>query len=259
MKKVVIFDDSISYFTNPAHIQAVYGRFWDEGIPISLAITPALRGDVRSIANNKRYKASIPHDKHGDTQPFKVSKNDTLCRYLNVMAEQRLVEICLHGYNGTIDEFKSDDDILLGQKIEEGKAELQRALPDAEIGTFVIPEIRYSKTAINLLTEYDFRICVPHKPKAKSEDVLFNTKNLSSERKLFTYSANLFSSSDDTLDLQGIYTNIQVNDLIIIRQHYSAFYDDNSDKPNKLIQQWQIFIQELLLNKDLEFDTFMFV
>src|SRR5690606_28422799 len=140
MKKVVILDDSISYFTDPSQIQAVYGQFWDEGIPISLAITPAHLSDA---------------------QPFRVSKNERLCRYLNVMAEQRLVEICLHGYNGTPDEFASKDDILLGQKIEEGKAELEMALPDAEIGTFVVPEARYSKTAKNLLTEYDFRICVP--------------------------------------------------------------------------------------------------
>lgn len=237
MKKVVILDDSISYFTDPSQIQAVYGQFWDEGIPISLAITPAQLLDA---------------------QPFKVSKNETLCRYLNVMAEQRLVEICLHGYNGTADEFASNDDILLGQKIEEGKAELEMALPDAEIGTFVVPETKYSKTAKNLLTEYDFRICVPHKAKAKSDDILFTTKDLSNERKLFTYSTSIFTSKKDNGNLAQIYADIQDNDLIIIRQHYALFYDE-VNKMNALFEQWQLFVEELLANKDLEFDTFMFI
>ncbi|GAB5492354.1 MAG: hypothetical protein Phog2KO_25690 [Phototrophicaceae bacterium] len=236
MKTVVILDDSISYFTNPSHIQEVYGRFWDEGIPISLAITPAL------------YK---------NTQPFKVSANDTLCRYLNVMAEQRLVEICLHGYNGTIDEFKSGDDILLGQKIEEGKAELEKALPDAEIGTFVIPEQRYSKTAKDLLIEYDFRICAPHKPSAKSDDILFKTKDLGNERKFFTYAPPIFSqSSQNSTDM---ISNLKDKDFIIIRQNYATFYDDTIPKTNQLFQEWQGFVANLLANQDLEFDTFMFI
>lgn len=239
MKKVVILDDSISYFTDPSQIQAVYGQFWDEGIPISLAITPALKGDGR---------------------PYKVSKNQTLCRYLNVMAEQRLVEICLHGYNGTHDEFASKDDVLLGQKIEEGKAELETALPDAEIGTFVVPETKYSKTAKNLLTEYDFRICVPHKPKAKSDDMLFTTKYLSNDRKLFTYSTSIFTNKDNNNkgNLAQIYADIQGNDLIIIRQHYALFFDE-VDNINELFEHWQLFVEELLANKELEFDTFMFI
>lgn len=237
MKRIVIFDDSISHFTNPSHIQTVYGQFWDEGIPISLAITPAFVSDG---------------------QPFKVSNNETLCRYLNVMAEQRLVEICIHGYNGTVDEFKSDDDVLLGQKIEIGKAELARSLPDAEIGTFVIPEFKYSKTAKNLLVEYDFRVCVPHKPKATSTEPLFSTKDLTNERKLFTYGETSFTKNKHSDNLTKIHSDIEKNDLIIIRQHYAEFYDD-SGKPNDLFQQWKLFINELLSNKDLEFDSFMFI
>lgn len=236
MKKVVILDDSISYFTNPSHVQEIYGHFWDEGIPISLAITPALQKN---------------------TQPFRVSSNETLCRYLNVMAEQRLVEICLHGYNGTIDEFKSSDDILLGQKIEEGKSELGQALPDAEIDTFLIPENRYSKTAKDLLIEYDFRICAPHKPSAKSDDVLFKTKDLANERKFFTYTAPIFSqSSHHSADAIN---NLKEKDFIIIRQHYSVFYDPATMKTNALFQDWQNFVAIMLDNRELEFDTFMFI
>ena len=236
MKKVVILDDSISYFTNPSHIQEVYGRFWDEGIPISLAITPAL---------------------HKDNQPFRVSNNETLCRYLNVMAEQRLVEICLHGYNGTLDELKSSDDILLGQKIEEGKSELEKALPDAEIGTFVIPEQRYSKTAKDLLIEYDFRICAPHKPRAKSDASLFKSKKLANERKFFSYNTPIFSHEGQ--EHKQVMDSLGTHDFIIIRQHYSTFYDAKTTSTNQLFQKWQDFVAILLDNQELEFDTFMFI
>lgn len=250
MEKVVILDDSISYFTDPSQIQKVYGKFWDEGISISLAITPALRGNVH---DGNRY--GIPTDKQGDNSPFKVTDNKKLCNYLNVMAEQRLVEICIRGHNGNSDEFDSDDDVLLQQKIEDGKSMMQSAFPAAEINTFLLPEKTYSDTAIQLLTEYDFNLCTYSAP-----DSAFIHKAVENSRTHFSYSDTfLAGGQSEDIDIAMALAKIDRQDFIVIRQHYSVFYESGqlSDKP--LFNNWLKLIDMLLELKNLEIDTFTFI
>ena len=251
MEKVLILDDSISYFTDPSQIQAIYGKFWDEGIPISLAITPALRGDIRS-SYGTGYFEGIPENKRGEASPFKVTDNKKLCNYLNVMAEQRLVEICIRGYNGTMDEFDTDDDVLLQQKIEDGKSLLQSAFPAAEINTFVLPEKAYSETAIQLLTEYDFNICSYAAP-----DAPFIKSALENSRTHFSYS-DLVLHGDVNSELP-VLPRIDTQNFIVIRQNYWIFFDSAKAINQTLFDEWQKLVKDILNLKNLEIDTFTFI
>lgn len=250
MEKVVILDDSISYFTDPSQIQKVYGKFWDEGISISLAITPALYGNVR---DGDTY--GIPTDKQGDDSPFKVTDNKKLCDYLNVMAEQRLVEICIRGHNSNSDEFDSDDDVLLQQKIEDGKSLMQSAFPAADINTFLLPEKNYSETAIQLLTEYDFNVCTYSKP-----GTAFIHKAVENSRTHFSYS-DTFLTEDQSgdVDIALALAKIDRQDFIIIRQRYPVFYEGGQLSNKPLFDKWIKLVDMLLELKNLEIDTFTFI
>ncbi|MGB7340324.1 MAG: DUF2334 domain-containing protein [Phototrophicaceae bacterium] len=252
MKKVVILDDGISYFTDPAKIQRVYGRFWDEGIPICLAVTPAIKGTARLADNPLAYDGSLAIAKHGDSSPFKVSSNTILCSYLNVMAEQRLVEICLRGYDGTANEFDTDDDILLQQKIEEGKSELQHAFPMADINTFVIPQNTYSQTAIDLLTEYDFNICAYQSSKLP---VLSQQLPLTDDRALFHYGTRILA--DNTSDATMILDALSAQDFNILHQAYWSLFDDK--QVNDKYDVWTTIVSHLLTLPDTIIDSFSFI
>ena len=252
MEKVVILDDSISYFTDPSHIQAVYGKFWDEGIPICLAISPALRGNVRSPEDSETYYGAIPQNKQGNPDPFKVTDNKKLCNYLNVMAEQRLVEICIRGYNGNVDEFDTDDDVLLQQKIEDGKSMMESAFPAAEINTFVLPEKKYSNTAIQLLTEYDFSICSYSAP-----DAPFIKSAMENSRTHFSYS-DIVLRENDNFDIPAL-ARIDTQSFIVIRQNYWIFYDNQQNINQALFDEWKKLVKDMLDLKNLEIDTFAFI
>jgi|GEM_PF-5850214 len=247
MKKVVILDDGVSYFTNPTHLHKVYGRFWDAGVPISIAMTPAIRGDVKSENDSTQYFGGIHKDKQGQHQPFKLSDNTKLCDYLNVMADQRLVEICVRGYNGTIDEFDSDDDVLLQQKIEVGLSVITQSLPDAAITTFVLPQHSYSPTAVELLSEYDFNICLPAKDKSA-----FQMKDITDSRKSFTYPLM------EELDPGTPGAQIDSHDFFILRHHYWMVYDDNQVNESRYAN-WQSLVDNLLKRDDIEIETFSFI
>ncbi|MGJ3238004.1 MAG: hypothetical protein ACFE0Q_04800 [Anaerolineae bacterium] len=259
MTKVVILDDGISYFTNPTKLQKIYGRFWDEGIPVNLAITPALHGAVHSAQDPTQYYGGIPQPEQGTQRPFKISNNHRLCDYLNVMAEQRLVEICLRGYSGALDEFNSDDDILLQQKIEEGLSELQSAFPDASIQTFILPEKDHAKTAIQLLTEYDFHIGAYHSQPSAPRQLATSDEPDEPARTLFTYGKPLLSPN--THQAQVVIQRLQTNgdDFVIIRQAYWALYDTHQNQTGALYPAWETFVSELLALPHLEIDTFSFI
>src|SRR5262249_4896338 len=134
MKTIILRDNDSSAFSSPALLEKVYGRLWQANIPVSLGVVPQPRGDVRLLhLQDQPYDPSIPPKFRGSNQPYKLRENKILCSFLNEMARQGLVELCLHGYDHSYNEFDIEDETLLSQKIEEGKAELESAFPDAAI------------------------------------------------------------------------------------------------------------------------------
>lgn len=247
MTHIVIYDDTVSAFSNPTQLQAVYGIFWDVGVPISLGITPMILG----TANNP----SIPADKRLLHARYRVTDNTMLCNYLNVMAEQRLVEVCQMGFHGTSDEFSTDDDILLQQKIEEGQAELGKAFPDAELHTVCAPPSNISDTAIQLLTEYDFNIGAYLSISSASTHP--NREALNDARALFYYGQPI---DDATLSLPPsalLGDNADKLDYFVLRASYTSFF--HQAQPNSQLEKWRGFCEDLLAMPHITVDTFSYI
>lgn len=254
MRQLVILDDSVTYFTHPAHLQQVYGRLWDAGIPIAVAVTPAQLGMIDLAQPAQRILAAIPPQARGQRRSYKLADNAALCRYLNVLTQQRLVEIVLRGYHGTWDEFASDDDILLNQKIEEGIAEIQQAIPDAKITTVVLPEQHASTTALTLLGSYGVN-AVTYAPQMCAKRVLLNQ-----HCQRFHYGDPLFSPhGQPATQLDRAIEQLAQYEFLLLRQVYWAFFYDWQDQPNPAKFAWDTFIDELLLIPDLDIETFAYL
>jgi peptidoglycan/xylan/chitin deacetylase (PgdA/CDA1 family) len=261
MKTIIIRDNDISAFASPAHLERIYGRLWQAGVPLSLGIIPQPRGDVRLLDESAQpYDPSIPPQYRGSNKPYKLRENKILCSYLNEMARVGLVEICLHGYQHSYHEFDSDDETLLSQKIEEGKGELESAFPDAEIRTFIAPYDKLSPSAFNLLVDYGFHICTSS-ASLKGTDYAFmddySRHDMPNEQKLFTACEFFFRhDASPEASLAFARQRLAEHNFLIISNHYWAFYYDWASISQPLLAAWNSYVDEVLALKKLKFTTF---
>ncbi|MEO1166622.1 MAG: hypothetical protein AAFV98_22785 [Chloroflexota bacterium] len=244
MSNLVILDDSVTAFTDPTQLQGVYGTFWNEGLPTTIAIAPMALG-TSGIP-------SIPLAKQDTNGRSRISENKTLCDYLGVMAEQRLVEICQYGFHGTDNEFATEDDLLLQQKIEEGQAELQRAFPDVDSQTVCVPPRHISQIAIQLLSEYNFNI-VAFNDNANSVQ---HRQALNDSRALFYYGDRFFSQANAS-PAEKVIKQLETSDYVILRMSYTTFFDANT--PTPVLTEWQAFCKAILAVRDITIDTIAYI
>jgi peptidoglycan/xylan/chitin deacetylase (PgdA/CDA1 family) len=261
MKTIILRDDDSSAFTSPALLEKIYGRLWEAAIPVSIAVIPQPRGDVRVLhREDQPYDPNIPPKFRGSNQPHKLSENRVICSYLNELARQGLVEICLHGYNHSYHEFDSEDETLLSQKIEEGKGELEKAFPDVEIKTFIPPYNKLSPTALNLLIDYGFHICADTDSLKNTEYAFmtnFSRYDLANEQKLFTCDEaffNQFASPEACLELAK--QRLEEHDFLIISSHYWTFYYDWAGNWEAMQAAWFHYVDTLLALSKVKFTSF---
>jgi peptidoglycan/xylan/chitin deacetylase (PgdA/CDA1 family) len=261
MKTIIIRDNAISAFTTPAQLEKIYGRLWQAGVPVSLAVVPQPRGDVTLLNEESQpYDPSIPPKYRGSNQPYKLRENKILCSYLNELARQGLVELCQHGYHHSYNEFDIEDETLLSQKIEEGKAELESAFPDAEIKTFIAPYDKLSPSAFNLLVDYGFHICTSS-TSLKGTDYAFmdnySRHDMPNEQKLFTCNDIFFRhNASPEASLEIARNRLAEHNFLIISNHYWAFYYDWVDLSQSMVAAWNSYVAELLALKKARFTSF---
>ncbi|MEL6404726.1 MAG: DUF2334 domain-containing protein [Chloroflexota bacterium] len=247
---ITLLADGITPFTSPADLHNLYGRLWDAGIPINIGVIPAVRGTTSIDADGKHPLPAIPKDKRDTSQPYRISENEALCNYLNAMRQQRLVEICMQGYHASYDEFATDDDVLLGQKIEEGLADLQKAMPDAASETIIAPEKTVSATAMQLLSQYDCHLCVPIANKTDNEP-----KILANERKQYHYGAPIISLDTLSDSPSRLQAQIQSGTFIVVR--FPVWMARLENQP--IIDAWQKVVEIILGEDDVYIDTLMYI
>lgn len=241
MKHTIIRDDDTSFFTDPAKLEAVYGKIWELGAPAVLAVIPAQRADVRVMHRpGNPYDPSIPEAYQGRAQAYPVTDNAALCEYLNKRAKQGSVEIALHGFNHTYHEFRTDDEDLIRQKLEQGRETLKCAFPDANITTFIAPYDVISETALRLVAEAGYDICTATMNLNRLHptvhpyqmDWLFG-------RRLFTLDEYLFHHREPaSACLEKAHARLASSDVFITGNHYWSFFQNGDDE---LLKAWLSF------------------
>jgi hypothetical protein len=252
MRTLIIRDDDTSYFTPPEKLQAIYGALWAQHVPISLAVIPALRGDVRVLhREGAPYDPCIPPEHRGSTQTYNVAENRALCAFLNDKIQQGLVEICLHGYTHAYHEFAQRDSDLLARSVRDGLAMLRDAFPTAELRTFVAPYDVMSPEAIRVVLDAGLSLCTASKNLAELTDVPhlppYAGIRLPSGAQLFTCDEYLFHHRDSAEScLANARERLQHAELLIISNHYWSFFHDwqGAETTSALLRAWHTFASE---------------
>ena len=137
--RCAIRDDDTCFFTTPAALERVYGRYWDR-IPISLAVVP-----VHASTRSK----GIPPEHWEGEEEFPLGENQELVEFLRDGAQTGRLSIVLHGYShkNYPDGYEFEVAPDLEWRLRRGLGYLE-ALLDVEIGTFVPPHNALSRAGL---------------------------------------------------------------------------------------------------------------
>ena len=263
MRTIIFRDDDTSYFTAPERLQAIYGRVWDAGQPVCLAVIPWVYADTRVYwSHGNPQDPGIAPEHRGATRNFAVSDNRALCDFLNKKAAAGLVEICLHGYTHTFFEFITHDRSLIRQKLEQGVDLLRRAFPAADIKTFIPPYDRISPVALEELIAAGFHIstmshnlaALPALPQIAG----FDAGRINQRQMLYVCDDYLFTyQRDPTESLRLARGSLATKDLTIVCNHYWMFYHPWRSQPNAAdIAAWHSLLDAILGADDCDIDSF---
>ena len=264
MRKIIFRDDDTSYFTRPDQLETIYGRIWEAGHPVCLAVIPAQWGDIRVYwRDGNPFDPSVPPQYRGNEYPFSVYNNRELCEFLCEKIDAGLVEICLHGYSHRFYEYITHDRLAIQEMLDLGMATLTQAFPKARINTFIAPYDRISPTAIkeiinnhgmNLSTMSTNILAMTDLPWIKGHDVAA----LNGSQRLYVCDEYFYTHRDDPSEsLDRARKSLQENNLTIITNHYWMFYYDWEKKPNPtMMESWNSLLDEILEDDSVLIDKF---
>lgn len=263
MPTIIFRDDDTSYFTSPQRLEAIYGRLWDAGLPVCLAVIPMVYADTRVYwTDGNPHDPSIPPPFRGRDECFSILDNPELCDFLNAKAAAGLTEICLHGYTHCFYEFITHDRALIRRKLEHGLALLNEAFPAAKIRTFIAPYDRLSPAAIEELIAAGFHIstrslnlaALPALPQIAGH----GAAAITARRALFVCDDYQFTHRrDPAQSLLMARAALEENDLAIICNHYWMFYHRWRGRPNAPVYAaWNSLLDNVLAGETHQVTTF---
>ena len=263
LPKIIFRDDDTSYFTSPWQLEAIYGRLWEAGWPVCLAVIPKVYGDIRVYwTDGNPHDPGLPPQHRGKDEYFSILDNAELCQFLNDKAAAGLVEICLHGYSHIFYEFITHRRPVIRQKLEKGLAILNQAFPAASIQTFVAPYDRLSPTAISELIQGGFHIstqsvnlaAVPGLPQLTGHQAAA----INQAQMLYVCDEYLFSYQvDPSESLRRARTATANYDLTMVSSHYWMFFYPWRSSPNAAdITCWNSLLDDVLERGSFEVTTF---
>lgn len=148
MRPVIIRDDDTNAFTPPECLEQLYRPFLDRGMPVNLAVIPAVRRDAKTPDGKREGFLFAANGDAQDVNP--IAKNTALVNYLRTEPHYRVAQ---HGCHHDTFEFSIDDEAEVSRRIEQGAAHLAEA-GFAAPKTFVAPHDKFSRAA--------FRKCADH-------------------------------------------------------------------------------------------------
>jgi len=262
MKTLIIRDDDTSAFTRPEQLETIYGPVWERGLPVSLAVIPRPRDDVRVWHRpGLPYDPSIPVHLRGQGRNYPLTENPQLCAFLNEKAAAGLVEIVLHGYEHNYHEFDTATPGNIETWLRRGKNLLQNALPDATLQTFVAPYDRISSEAIEGLRQARLNLCTFSQNLLNLDEFAsatgYQRYTLPDGRVFFTCDEYLYTHRHDPAEsLATARYRLQQHDLLVVANHYWSFFYD-WDEPNRaMLDSWHTFLDDALQTPDLTVTTF---
>lgn len=262
MKTVIIRDDDIGAFTDPAMLETIYQPLWDAGQPVCLGTIPAQRSDVRVLRRpGAPYDPSIAVSQRGQPEAHPISNNTPLIDFLREKTTAGLAEVCLHGYEHRYMEFMSGDDDVFSQRLQQGKSLLQSALPEADIHSFIAPYDRVSAIAFQQIINAGFNFCIASEMLTSLPGYAhigtYEQNPLPGGRSLYTCDEYIFTHRDDPQKcLATARERLEMLDLLVIANHYWMFFYDWQEVNTAMLAAWHTFVDELITRDDVRITTF---
>lgn len=148
MRQVIIRDDDTNAFTPPECLEQLYRPFLNRGMPINLAVIPAVRRDAKTPDGKREGFLFAANGSAEDINP--IAGNSALVDYLRSEPNYRVVQ---HGCHHDTFEFSIDEEAEVARRIEQGRGHLTDA-GFSRPKTFVAPHDKFSRAA--------FRKCADH-------------------------------------------------------------------------------------------------
>lgn len=260
MKKIIIRDDDISFFTKPELLDMLYTPLWEKGYAVCLAVIPAQSGNTSVLWRpGQPFDPSIPPAYRGDATAHPITENPVICAYLHEKVQSGLVEICLHGYCHEYHEFGNADAGVIRRKLEQGMAILQAAFPDVPIQTFIAPYDVISPQALEQILAFGLNIStkseslIPLVPEIGSYQQITlpnGAKGFTSDEYLFTHREDPQESMVKALDRIGSDAPV-----VTIVNHYWTFFHDWQAVNPVMLDCWHQVV-EVLLSSETQITSF---
>ena len=151
MRQVIIRDDDTNAFTPPECLETLYRPFLDRGMPVNLAVIPAVRRGAKTPEGKPEGFLFAANGHAQETNP--LGKNRKLVDYLRAEPRYRVVQ---HGCHHDTFEFAIRDEEEIARLLNEGI----RHLADAGFvapKTFVAPHDKFSRAAFRKSADH-FRV-----------------------------------------------------------------------------------------------------
>src|SRR5688572_14685669 len=151
MRQVVIRDDDTNAFTPPECLEQLYRPFLERGMPVNLAVIPAVRRNAKTPEGKPEGFLFAANGTAQETNP--IANNPKLVDYLR---SEPCYRIAQHGCHHDTFEFAIDDEEEILRRINDGT----RFLADAGFATpktFVAPHDKFSRSAFRKSADH-FRI-----------------------------------------------------------------------------------------------------
>ena len=146
MRYVVIRDDDTNALTPPEYLERLYRPFLDRGMPVNLAVIPAVRTTVRKPDGQFEGFLCTRSAESPDTVTI-----DAAPRLISYLFNNPLYRFAQHGLHHDYFEFDSNDRAEVQRRFEQGT----RILLDAgfpQPRAFVAPYDKFSRTSLALAT-----------------------------------------------------------------------------------------------------------
>lgn len=275
MKRVLIREDDINYFTPPEVLDRLYGRILARSLPVNLGVIPRVSGAIPlafGTANpyfdgRLAYEPFIPPEFRGRRHTYEIGENGSLLEY--VRGHPPLV-VTQHG----VTHDQADMGFLSGEApgefrraLRRGKAVLASAFGDAP-AFFTPPWGRLSPTAIEVLrrefggvsTGFTRRrfLPVPHWGRYLARRLRHRALYRWAGCLVVTHPFDLcrISFPDPANLLHHVIPALEQWDVLVLTNHHWEYLRDWSGWDQGRLSEWDRVVGYLLERADVRFETF---
>jgi len=275
MKRVLIRDDDVCYFTSPEILDRLYHRLLERSIPVNLSVIPKVScttplpfgSDNPYFDGHLRYEPFIPPSFRGLLHSYEVGENGALVSYIGASPYLAPTQHGVTHDQADLSFLSGEAPLDFRQALLQGKAMLEMAFGESPT-FFTPPWDRLSLPAMEVLQSefqgvsagFTRRRFLPVSDWGRYLLRRFQQRGLLRWKRclLVTHPFDLsrfrFPNPRDLLP--HIILALGQWDVLVLTNHYWEYLNDWSGWDQARLKPWDEVVSYLLAREDLKFETF---